>query len=222
MLMVWLHIVAGSIALVAGAIAMYALKGATLHRKSGRVFVYAMLVMSSTGAIVAATLPVRVSVIAGALTFYLVVTALITVRRPAWWCTQFDFLMFFFALVTGFAGIYFGVEAMHSLGGTLDGFSATPYFVFAGVSLIGAALDARMLLGNGVSGKHRIARHLWRMGFSMYIATSAFFLGQANLFPEPIRKIVLLAIPVIIVIVFTIYWLVRVLFVARWQRGGSG
>jgi uncharacterized membrane protein len=37
------HVVAGGLALVFGYIALYAAKGAPLHRKSGILFVYAML-----------------------------------------------------------------------------------------------------------------------------------------------------------------------------------
>jgi len=48
-----IHIIAGSIAIVAGFVAVFALKGARLHRKSGLLFVYAMLVLSLTGAAIA-------------------------------------------------------------------------------------------------------------------------------------------------------------------------
>jgi hypothetical protein len=44
-----IHVIAGVLALVAGAVALSAAKGATLHRKSGIVFVYAMLTMSVIG-----------------------------------------------------------------------------------------------------------------------------------------------------------------------------
>ena len=37
------HIIAGSIAIIAGFISAFALKGAKLHRKSGMIFVYSML-----------------------------------------------------------------------------------------------------------------------------------------------------------------------------------
>jgi hypothetical protein len=46
------------------------------------IFVYAMLVMSVSGAVMAALKPERISVIAGMLTFYLVTSALLTVQRP--------------------------------------------------------------------------------------------------------------------------------------------
>lgn len=49
------------------------------------------------------------------------------------------------------------------------------------------------------------------MSFAMLIATLSFFLGQAKVFPEPLRKSIgLRAIPVLLVIVFMIYWLLRV------------
>jgi uncharacterized membrane protein len=44
------HITGGIVAIVAGFVALYALKGASVHRKAGLVFVYAMVVMASSGA----------------------------------------------------------------------------------------------------------------------------------------------------------------------------
>lgn len=46
--MKWLHIIAGLLALASGAAALYAAKGSTRHRKSGMIFVIAMLVMTSS------------------------------------------------------------------------------------------------------------------------------------------------------------------------------
>ena len=43
------HVVAGMMGLVTGAIALYVLKGAPLHRKSGLAFVVAMVTMSTNG-----------------------------------------------------------------------------------------------------------------------------------------------------------------------------
>jgi uncharacterized membrane protein len=209
--MMWIHIAGGSIALLAGAIALFASKGAALHRKSGAVFAYAMFVMTLSGVYIAITLPVRISVIAGGLAAYLVATSWLTVRKPRWHSMRFDVTLMAFAFATAAMAYYWGSLALAAPDGRLDRYPATPFFVFGTVSLIGALLDLRMLITKGVIGKHRIARHLWRMGFAMYIATSAFFLGQAKLFPEPIRKIWLLAIPVLLVLVTTAYWLFRTL-----------
>jgi hypothetical protein len=49
------------------------------------------------------------------------------------------------------------------------------------------------------------------MGFAMFVATGSFFLGQADELPEAIRIVPLLALPVLATLVFTPYWLVKVL-----------
>src|SRR3954470_112296 len=79
------HILAGGLALVFGYVALCATKGATLHRRSGLLYVWAMLTMSLSGAVMAAlkTGSLSTSVVAGSLTFYFVATALLTVRRRA-------------------------------------------------------------------------------------------------------------------------------------------
>lgn len=89
--------------------------------------------------------------------------------------------------------------------------------MFGTVALVAGLLDARMLWAGSLQAKHRIARHLWRMGFAMWIATASFFLGQVQVFPEPMRKMGLLAIPVLVVTLIVPYWLVRVLFF-NWRR----
>ena len=45
------HILAGGLALMFGYVALYAAKGATLHRKSGMLFVLAMVTLSLSGAL---------------------------------------------------------------------------------------------------------------------------------------------------------------------------
>lgn len=214
--MKWIHIIAGLLALASGAVALYAAKGSPLHRKSGMAFVIAMLVMTSTAVVMAAFLrPNRVNVIAGLLTFYLVCTALLTVRRPV---EQMRGLVTGFMLLVLAGSAYaftLGVEALNSPKGIVDQVPAPPIFMFAVVGLAGALLDARMLRAGSIQGAHRLARHLWRMSFAMWIATMSFFLGQAKFFPEPIRKSGMLAIPVVLVLVLLIYWLGRVLVMRR-------
>lgn len=48
------------------------------------------------------------------------------------------------------------------------------------------------------------------MGLAMWIATASFFLGQAQVFPEPLRRIALLVAPVLVVAAIVVYWAVRV------------
>jgi len=213
-----LHIGAGLIGLVSGAVALYALKGANLHRKSGMIFVYAMLFMSSTGAVMAALKPQRLSLIAGVLTFYLVVTALLTVRRRVVGFHWIDLGAMLVALTAGIAGIRLGSEALASATGKIDGLPATPAFVLGAVALLAALLDVRMM-ARGLQGAHRIARHLWRMCFALFIAAASFFLVEAEGgVPRPIRNLALLSIPVLLVLVLMFFWLARVLFRQRYRR----
>ena len=46
-----IHIAAGGLAMVLGAVALFVKKGGTIHRRSGMLFVYAMLVMGITASI---------------------------------------------------------------------------------------------------------------------------------------------------------------------------
>jgi uncharacterized membrane protein len=213
-----LHVIAGLFGLVSGALALFALKGATLHRKSGMVFVYTMLFMSASGAVMAALKPQRLSVVAGALTFYLVATGLLTVRRPAASFEWMDVGAMLVGLATAIAGVAFGLQALNSGTGTLDGLPAASGFVFGAVALLATLGDLRMLRARGLQGAPRIARHLWRMCFALFIATASFFLGQPRLFPKPLRDSGVLAIPVLLVLLTMFYWLARVSFTGRRAR----
>jgi hypothetical protein len=52
------------------------------------------------------------------------------------------------------------------------------------VMLLAAAEDVRMLVRGGVFVTKRIARHLWRMCFGLFIAAGSFFMGPSN---RPLR-----------------------------------
>src|SRR4029079_7438497 len=76
----FVHVAGGSLAIVTGYLALSVAKGGELHRKSGVLFAYSMLVMGLFGAAVA-TYEVKVSSITGGLmAAYMAVTALTTVR----------------------------------------------------------------------------------------------------------------------------------------------
>ena len=216
-----IHIVAGLLALLAGAIALAAAKGSGLHRRSGRVFVGAMLAMTTTAAVIAAFLrPNVVNATAALLTLYLVCTALLTVRPDLRHARALLVGLMGVALVAGLLGCTLGLDALGSASGNVDGIPAPPLLMFGTVGLAGLVLDARLLWAGGIHGPHRLARHLWRMTFAMWIATSSFFLGQAKVFPEPLRNFALLSIPVLVVTVLLCYWLAKVLLPLR-RRGAA-
>ena len=206
-----IHIAAGSLGIISGFIALYVTKGATLHRRAGMVFFVAMLTMGLFGIAIAILKGVApaVNVPAGLLTAYLVVTGLATVRTlpvSSRWLNTGAALV---ALGVGVASMSFAFEAIAN-GGMRDGMPAFPFLMFGTVALIGTAGDLRMMRSGAHRGAKRVARHLWRMSFALFIAALSFFIGQSKVFPEPIRILPLLAVPVLAVLVTMFYWLWRV------------
>jgi UDP-N-acetylmuramyl pentapeptide phosphotransferase/UDP-N-acetylglucosamine-1-phosphate transferase len=216
----WLHIITGLFGLISGAVALYAVKGGKLHRRSGMIFVYTMLIMSASGAAMAAFKPERISVVAGFLAFYLVMTALLTVRRPVESFHWLDALAIVVGLTTVLLGFKFGIEGLNNADASIDDQPALVGLIFGGIALLGIFGDVRAIK-QSIKGKHRIARHLWRMCFALWIAVTSFFLGQAQVFPKPIRKFPLLVAPVLLVLIVMIYWLVRTLWTGRRKARGT-
>lgn len=209
------HILFGSVALASGAAAMTFRKGSRRHRKAGNVFVVSMLAMAASGIYLAIVLPVMLSVIGGALTLYLVATAWAAGARAPGISGGFEVAALVAALLIGAGAMLFGIEALNSDTGLKDGFPAGGYFFFGSVALLAGVGDARLIFLRGVAGRQRTARHLWRMCFALFIASSAFFLGQAQLFPAYVRGSQILMIPGYLPLLLLIYWLIRVLLGRR-------
>ena len=217
------HIVAGSLALLGGYVALYTAKGAAVHRKSGTLFVCAMLTMAIAGTTIAALRGVApaVNIPAGLLTSYLVITGLTTVR-PFAGARWRDPVLMGVALAVGLASLTFGFEAIASPDGKgRDGMPPFPFFLFGVVGTLASVLDFRMIRSGGLRPPSRLARHLWRMSFALFIAALSFFIGQAQVFPKPVRILPLLALPVLAVLITMFYWLWRVR-IRRSFRGLTG
>jgi hypothetical protein len=205
------HILAGTLGLLSGFTALYTGKGAPLHRRAGMLFVYTMLPMAVFGLIIAAGRGIApaLNLPAGLLTAYLVVTGLATVRPPATWFRGFHLGGLALALGVGIVSLMFGAEAVAG-GGMRKGMPAFPFFMFGTVGMLAAAGDMRVLRSGALRGPARLARHLWRMCFALFVAALSFFIGQRQVFPEAIRIMPLLALPVLAVLVTMFYWLWRV------------
>ena len=206
-----IHILAGSLGLLFGYIALFAPKGGALHRKSGTLFVGVMLVMALFGMVLAlrSGIWVEVNVPAGWTAAYLVLTGYVTIRRPVRWTRGLDAGLMVVAAVVAVTMLVFGIGAVAN-GGKRGEIPAFPFFLFGCVGLLGALGDARVLRSGLLRRKARLARHLWRVTFALLIAAMSFFLGQAKVIPEPIRIMPLLALPVLTVLVAMLYWLWRV------------
>jgi hypothetical protein len=173
------------------------------------LFVHAMLVMAITGATIAALGGNDGSAIGGTMTCYFVVTALTTVTQPAGWTRRLDMLLAVVALGIALTSLTVGIVAATGPTGRWDGLPPFPFFMFGIVGLLAVVGDARVLRGGRLTGRPRLARHLWRMCFSLWIAAGSFFFGQAKVIPKPIRIPWLLAVPVLVIFVVMFFWLWR-------------
>ncbi|HKE86749.1 MAG TPA: hypothetical protein VKB50_23495 [Vicinamibacterales bacterium] len=208
------HIVAGALGIVFGFVALSAAKGGTLHRKSGMIFVCAMLLLSASGALMAVFLkPNMGNLMAGVLTFYLVLTAVLTVRRPSQGSPWLDRGAMLVGFGGGLSGIMLGFDAI-ALGGVRQGIPAPAFFIFGAVGLLGSAGDLRMIRAGGLRGAPRLVRHQWRMCLGLVIAAASFFFGPPGRVPEVINIPALLPVPVVAPIFAMAYW--------RWRLRRKG
>ncbi len=215
-----LHIGGGTVGLLSGATGLIEKKGEWLHRASGKVFFASMMVMATIGASVSPLLHDRVSTVAGIMTLYLLVSALLTVQRKEGTIGRLEIVASIVPLGVMVAGVSSMLIAANDPSGTIDGQPPQAFYVFAIVGGIAAVADARMILHRGISGVQRIARHLWRMCTALFVASGSLFLGQPQVFPASIRHSLLMFVPALAPLVLLIFWMVRVRIGNRFKAAG--
>lgn len=155
----FIHILAGLIALAAAGVALGTAKGGLWHRRSGSTYVMAMLVVTLTTLVLVAIQPNLFLLVIGLFSFYLVFTgwraAKVRGGRPAW----ADHLAGAGMALTGLAMLGFGVNGLVGSGGE----QPVILLVFGSIGLLLALSDWRDWQAGPVTGKARIAKHLGRM-----------------------------------------------------------
>jgi uncharacterized membrane protein len=212
-----LHVGAGCVAILAGAVAIGVRKGERLHRASGKAFVVAMLVMG-TFATYLSIVRQPGTIAGGILAGYMVATAWMTVRRKEGGVGPFDTFAMFVALGCVAIEYVFGLLALSTSGGHFLGYPAGLFFVFGSIAALAAAGDFKMIRQGGVSGSARITRHLWRMCFALFLATGSFFLGQQKVMPVALRGSPALAVLGLAPLALMVFWLLRVRFSAAYRK----
>ena len=204
-----IHIAAGGVAIVAGYMALFAAKGAWLHRRAGLLFVCAMVVMGLTASVLSVTRSAEGTGLGGLLVVYMVGTALTTVRPRTATLRRLDMGLMALGLVVSLGMIVLGVRASAG-SGTTSGAPAGAGVVNGMILLLAVAGDLRAMRADGLRGGARLARHLWRMCFAMFMATGSFFLGQADEIPERFRVWPVLWLLSLLPLLVMPYWLRRV------------
>jgi hypothetical protein len=205
-------------------------KGSPRHALAGNVFVAAMLTMGALAVYLAIVRHQPNNIGGGILTVYLIGTAWLTARRRDGETSRFDWVLLLIPLALGILTWTNGIKIVRSGAGSPDGVPVGMSFFMGSVMLLAGAGDIRMLVRGGLFGAKRIARHLWRMCFGLFIAAGSFFLGPSN---RPLRLLSavglgqhlspalfgtgLYLILTILPLILLIFWLVRVRFPNAYQ-----
>ncbi len=212
---VWLalavHYAAGLVSIVAGTIALSVAKGGRLHKQSGLVFTWAMIGLGLTAAGIGTYEDKPSQVFAGLIAVYLVFTAMTTVKPLAGIGQHINVVLMVLAFGYSVASLYGGVnEWLDPAVKVVGRPRVVPPLVIGTVILLAAIGDLRAIRAGGLQGSRRLARHLWRMCFALFVATGSFFLGQMKFVPEPVRILPLLLVLAFAPIPFLLYWMWRV------------
>ncbi|HEV2364643.1 MAG TPA: hypothetical protein VGS12_10665 [Caulobacteraceae bacterium] len=205
------HIGGGGLGIGSGFVSLLARKGGRAHRWAGLIFVPSMVVMGVIGTAVSPLIHQPMNANGGMLAVYLVTTSWAAVRRRPGTIGRFEIAA---AMAPAAMVVWLWAAAAIAIGeghSAVEGVPIAAPVVMGGFALIALVSDVRVIARRGVVGAARIVRHLWRMGLALFIATASLFLGQQQVFPRALRGSLILAAPVIVVIVLTLYWLVRTL-----------
>lgn len=217
------HIIGGIAAVVSGMGSLFARKGGRFHRASGKVFVISMMFMAASGAYVAFTKSQMSNVIAGSYTFYLVSSAWWTLRRKEGERSLLDVALLALVLIEAAVFLGFGMRSAQR-GRVYDAMLA---YIVGSIGVLSAAGDVRVVVRGTLTRVQRMTRHVWRMGFALFVAAGSFFLGTASdpvlrqngirtrLFTKAVRATYLPDVPVLLIVILTIYWIIRVKFGSR-------
>ena len=210
---IWLvllvHVLGGTVALVAGLTAIVVAKGGRRHRRAGMVFVASMFVMAVFATVVG-TYEGKATAVGGLLTIYFVFTGLTTMRPFAGTGRAQHVALMVVALLIAAFELTVGLIALGRPGGTINGVPGGMILFMGTIALLAAVGDGRMIRAGGVQGTRKIARHLWRMCFALFIASGSFFIGQMQVFPQPLRILPLMLALGVAPLFVLLYWMWRV------------
>jgi uncharacterized membrane protein len=183
-----LHISAGTVGFLSGAVAISLRKGSRRHALAGDVFVVTMLTMAASGAYMALMKSQMGNFLGGVFTFYLVATAWWTARRTDRKTDSADWIALLCVLAVVIGNLIYGIEAARSATGRAGGYPAPIYFFGGGVALM------------------------------LFVASGSIFLARAHLFPVALRKTGILVLVSFMPLILMIFWLVRVRLVPKFRK----
>src|ERR1051326_3858253 len=173
-----LHIGGGGVGILSGAAALVFRKGSRLHRIAGKGFFTAMFTSYTVATCVAPFLNrgQRTNTVAGILALYLLLSGWRASKQRELRAGAFEYAGLAVALLIVGAGLLFMQMSATAHSRTVDGAPAQAFIAFAAFGAVAALGELHVIVRGTISGVSRIARHLWRMCLSLFIASGSFFL----------------------------------------------
>lgn len=214
-IIVWvIHTPAGAIGLIASVVIVFAPKGTEFHRKVGNCFTVSMMVMLLSAFVAAILKDSMGDVLLSAVIFYTVSSAWLTARHKK---NDTGFLEYAALLLI----IAIGVAAIYLHANWEEGETPNIYPFWVVLATMCAIGDIRNLRQAGLTGTHRIIRHVWRMSFSLLWAILAFTDKIMKIQGSDVKQLpneealYIVAVPTSLVLMIMVYWIIDVLYLSR-------
>lgn len=208
------HVALGTVAVIAGAIALGSCKGRKVHVSAGRVFVVSMGLTSLLGGVLGALRyeTYWITFHAGILGATLVASGVLAIRMRVPSAKRLFITVGILNALNAAGLVASGWYATTLPDARLYGFAAGDYFFLFGMAAIAGHGDVRMFVEQKISHKHLIAQHLLRMCIGFFIATGSAFTGPgASAFPAAVRDSGILSLPELIIVLLMFFWLWKTL-----------
>lgn len=179
----WMHIIAGSLALLSGPVAMLNQDGGRLHRQSGKIYFWSMLVIFVTSIVLSVLRENWFLFMVGIFSCYLVLTGYralsLKMLHKGQKATTFDWIILAFSVLAGAGLLLMGGWLILAKGNT---FGLVP-LAFGGVLTSGVIGDYKRFTVPPKEKNHWLIKHIIGM-MGGYIATiTAFLVQNINLSP---------------------------------------
>lgn len=178
----WIHILSGLVAFTSSPFALIAKKGGLLHRRSGKVFSFAMYGVCATAFVLSVAKSNLFLFVIGVFSFYLVSSAqrilLMKNFKRGDSVASYDWALAIAMLIFGLLFITYGIYAIlhqNPMGIVM--------LVFGSIGASNAFIDIRTYLNGPKDRKFWILIHIGRMLGAMTAAYTAFLVVNGSFFP---------------------------------------
>jgi hypothetical protein len=200
-ILLFLHIVGGSIGLLCGILVFILKKGTQSHGNLGKLFIFGMLLAGVTAQVMALIHPNTFLFMVGVFTIYLVGTGARAIfTKSSRSVHSIDRFLQFGMVLAGLGLIYLGTA------GLMDGNNfGIVYIVFGGIGLLMTLQDIRN------ASKHHdkkayLRKHLQRLGGGFIASMTAFLVVNVRELPEGFPTWTLWLLPTLVISPLISFW----------------